>query len=173
MTLKKIQFAFAGLLLFPLLSLAQGTKIGVVDAETVVQKSVKGQAFFEEVKKFNQGKADEIDTLIKTFNEKQKDAQAKAASMSEDKRQEVGLELQRMQTDIKRKREDAERESKLKVNGGLDAIQKELMPLVRQVALEKGLDLVINYGQQTGIVFFSEKIDITSDVIAKYDEMAK
>lgn len=156
--------------LFP--ALAQTTKIGVVNAEAVVQKSSRGKAFFDQLNKFRDDKTAQIEAMIKDFNDKQKDAQAKAASLSDEKKQEISLELQKMQTDIKRTKEDAERESQLKVNTGLDAIQKELMPLVRQVALERGLDLVINVGGgQSGVVFFSENIDITDDVIKKYDEM--
>jgi len=150
-------------------SLAQ-TNIGVVDFEQVIQKSARGKAFFAELEAFQKSKKDEIDGLAQALREKQKDAQAKAASLSEDKRQELGRELENLNTNLKRAREDAERESQIRIQQGLDRIQKELEPLVRQVALEKDLHLVLSYGAQTGIVFVHEKIDITADVIKKYDE---
>ena len=51
-----------------------------------MQKSARGKAFFEELNKFRDAKTAEIDGLIKEYQDKQKDAQAKAASLSEDKK---------------------------------------------------------------------------------------
>jgi len=150
-------------------SMAQ-TNIGVVDFERVIKNSAKGKAFFVELEDFQKGKKAAIDAMAQQLREKQKEAQAKAASLSEDKKQELGMELEGLNTKLKRAREDAERESQIKIQSGLDRIQSELEPLVRQVALEKDLQLVLSYGAQTGIVFVHEKIDITADVIKKYDE---
>jgi Skp family chaperone for outer membrane proteins len=35
--------------------------------------------------------------------------------------------------------------------------------------VEKGLDLVLNYGSQSNIVYVKETINITGDVVKKYD----
>ncbi|MDJ0835635.1 MAG: OmpH family outer membrane protein [Acidobacteriota bacterium] len=144
--------------------------VGVVDIEAVIKKSNKGKAFFEELDAFKTQKKSNIDNMVKTYREKQKDVQAKAASLSEDKKQSLALELQNMQTNIKRAQEDAERETQVKVQSGLEKLTGALEPLVRQVALEKDLHLVLQYGAQSGIVFFHEKIDITEDVIKKFNE---
>jgi len=149
---------------------AAQTNVGVVDFEVVIQKSTKGKAFFEELNQFREAKKADLDARVAAYQEKQKDAQAKAASLSEDKKVALGQELQQMQTDLKRFQEDAERATQVKVKTGLDVIQKQLVPLVRQIALEKDLHLVLHYGQQSEIVFFHDKINITADVIKKYDE---
>ncbi|CAM2067376.1 OmpH family outer membrane protein [Sulfidibacter corallicola] len=151
--------------------MAQGTKVGIVDADVVVQKSQKGKAFFEEFQKFTEQKRASIDQMIEAFQAKQKDLQAKAASMSEDKKKESALELQKMQTEIKRAQEDAKRESDLKLNTGLEKFRKELAPLVHQVAIEKGLDMVLNYGPNSNLVYFNDSVNITDAVIKAYDEM--
>jgi outer membrane protein len=148
---------------------AQGTKVGVVDAEAVIQQSKKGKSFFTEMENLKKQKESEIDGLVNALQAKQKDAQANAASMTEAKKQEVGLELQRMQNNLKRQSEDAQRELQIKLNNGLERFQKEISPLIRQVAVEKGLDLVLNYGSQSNIVYVKETINITGDVVKKYD----
>ena len=91
--------------------------------------------------------------------------------MSEDKAREVSKELQNMQTEIKRMQEDAERESKQRLNDGLERFQRELGPLIRQLALEKGIHLVLNDGPSAGIVFRDDSVDLTDSVIKKYDEI--
>lgn len=169
--MKKLILCALLLLAFGIHNLAaQSTKVGIVDADAIIQQSAKGKAFFDEYQRFTNSKRDEINRLVEDYRAKEKDAQAKAASLTEEKRQEIASELQRMQTDIKRKQEDAKRESQMKLNEKLETFQRELAPLIRQVAIEMGLDLVLNYGPQSSIVYFSDAINITDDVIRKYDE---
>ena len=145
------------------------TAIGVVDADVVIQKSAKGKAFFEQYQNVIKQKQDEIKAMVDSFQAQQKDLQAKAASLSPDKAKEMRDELTRMQTDIKRKQEDAQRETESQLNDKLNEFRKELAPLIREIATEKGLDLVINYGPNSNLVYISDKVNITNDVIAKYD----
>lgn len=149
----------------------EGTRMGVVDADVVIQDSAKGKAFFDQYEALIKSKQDAIKAKMDEFQNKQKDAQAKAASLSEDKRKELGLDLERLQTEIKRMREDAERETQSVLNTRLEEFRKELAPLIRQVAIDKNLDMVVNYGPNSNLVYFSESINITKDVIKKYDEM--
>ena len=151
----------------------QGTKIGIVNADDVIQGSAKGKAFFDELETFTKTKREEIEKLAAEYQAKEGDLRAKAASMSDEKRQESGLDLQRLQTEIKRKQEDAQQERDLLIKTKFDNFRKELAPLIRQVALERGLDLVLNHGPQSNLVYSSDSIDITGDVIKKFDETAK
>ena len=149
----------------------EGTRVGIVDADLVIQDSAKGKAFFAEYENIIKAKQTEIKAKRDELVEKQKDAQAKAASLSDDKKIELGRELERMQTDLKRMREDAERETQGVLNARLDEFRKELAPLIRQVAQDKNLDMVLNYGPNSNLVYFSDAVNITADVIKKYDEM--
>ncbi len=158
---------------FAPLALAQGNRIGVVDADVVIQKSAKGKTFFEEYNVFIAGKEGEMKTMIDSYREKEKDFQAKQASLSEEKSKAMAVELQNLQTDIKRQREDAERESRQRLNEALDNFRKELMPLIRQVAQEKQLDLVLNLGPKSNMAYINPQINITEAVIMKYDEQSK
>ena len=171
MSMKKCVLMLA-VMTFSALTLAhEGSKIGVVDADVVIQKSIKGKKFFEEYNQLGQTRKGEIDTMIEAYRAQEKDLQAKAASLSEEKAKAMRTDLQKMQTDIKRKQEDAEQEIQAFFNDRLNQFRKELAPLIRQVAQEKSLDMVINYGPQSSLVYFSESINITEDVIKKYDEM--
>lgn len=157
-------------LLMPMMAVGQ-TKIGVVNANRVVQECKKGKAFFAELEEYKKSKDAEIQAMVAGAQEKAKDAQAKAASMSEDKKRELAAELQKLDLDIKRKSEDAQRDTQTRLNEGLEKFQRELGPLIRQISLEQGLHLVFNDGPSSGIVFRDVSIDITDAVIKKYDEM--
>ena len=157
-------------LLMPMMAMGQ-SKLGVVNANRVVQECKKGKAFFAELEEYKKGLDGKIQALIKEAQDKQKDAQAKAASMSEDKKRDVVRELEKMDLEIKRQGEDAQRTTQTKLNEGLENFQRALGPLIRQIALEQGLHLVFNDGPSSGIVFRDQSIDITDAVIKKYDEM--
>ncbi|MCB0501733.1 MAG: OmpH family outer membrane protein [Bacteroidetes bacterium] len=150
--------------------IAQGTKIGVVDANQIIEESNKGKVFFQEMQQFKITKEKEIEEMHKHYLERQKDAQAKAASMTEEKRSEIAFELEQMQKDIKRTQEDAERAFQQKLNERLEIFQREITPLIRQVSIEKGIDLVLDYNAGSNIVYMDDKINITKDVIAKYNQ---
>ena len=169
MTMKKLAIALVAISTFAGFGFAQGTKIGVVDADVVIQKSAKGKKFFDEYQVFAKSKKDSIDAQIEAYRAAEKDYNAKSGSLSEDKRLESYQALERQQTDIRRMQEDAKRESEAKLSVGLDKFRKELAPLIRQVAQEMGLDLVLNYGPNSNMVYFSDTINITDAVIAKYD----
>ena len=91
--------------------------------------------------------------------------------MSEESKREEAAKLQRMERDLKRKQEDSQAEVTRRLNAGLESMQKEIAPLVTQVAKEKGLNLVLLNNPNTGIFYFDSTVDITNDVIKKYDEM--
>ena len=150
---------------------AQATKVGVVDPNTVIQQSKKGKAFFTAHQAFITQKRNELNKDAEAIRTKQKDLQAIASTMSEESKREEAAKLQRMERDLKRKQEDSQAEVTRRLNAKLESMQKEIAPLVRQVAKEKGLNLVLLNNPNTGIFYFDSTIDITNDVIKKYDEM--
>jgi len=165
-------FTKIGLLLllgFSTLGLAQGTKVGIVDAELVIQNSIKGKRFFKEMDEFGKTRSQQIEAKVAEFRDLEKEYKAKFNSLSEDKRDAMALDLQNLELEVKRLREDAKREQDRKVNTALDKFRKELAPLIRQVAEEQGYDIIINHGPQSNLVFFSKAVDITEAVVGKYD----
>lgn len=159
------------LLMMPFLAMAQH-KVGVVNANRVVQECKKGKAFFAELETYKKSKDEQLQKLVVAFQEKQKAAQAGATSMSEDKKREVVRELEAMERELKRQGEDAQRETQARLNEGLERFQRELGPVIRQYSLEQGLNLVFNDGPSSGIVF-QDGVDITDAIIKKYDEISQ
>lgn len=151
----------------------QGTKVGIVDADTVIQSSERGKAFLKDLEAFSQAKRQELDIKQKELATFQKDLQTKVASMSAAKKADTQRKAEELVKNIKRLREDAQREAELKLKEGLDEIRKEMIPIIREVALEKDLDMVLNMGPQSQVVYFHDRINITQEVIKKYDTAVK
>jgi len=144
------------------------TKIAVVNPQRVISESQKGKAFIKELEAFAKKKDEVIKRKIAEFQQLQKEYRAKAASLSEDKAMEMQKKLSDMQIQIKRMQDDAQRELKLKQTKGFERFNKILQPIIEQIAKEKGIDLVMQLGPN-GIVYFSPAIDITPEVIKRFD----
>jgi Skp family chaperone for outer membrane proteins len=153
--------------------LAQGTTIAVVDAETVIQSSIKGKRFFTEMENFGKKRTEEIKAKVDQLREKDKEFQAKVNSLSEDKRKSMQQEMQKLDTEIKRMQEDAKRESDMRVNDALDNFRRELIPVIEQVAKARKAEIVLNIGPGSNIAYLSPTLDITPEVVKAYDATVK
>ncbi|MCB1044380.1 MAG: OmpH family outer membrane protein [Acidobacteria bacterium] len=170
----KALFAVLGMVtLIPAFGQEGPVKIGIVDADIVIQESIKGKRFFQEFEQFGKQKSDEIQARVSEYSDKEKDYKNKVNSLSEDKRREMVVQLQNLEKDIKRMQEDAKQESDRRLNDALSKFRKELGPVIQAVAEEMKLDIIINHGPQSNLVYFNARVDITDAVIKKYDESAE
>lgn len=144
------------------------TKVAVLDADQVILQSQKGKAFLKELDAFAKQKDAAIKKKVAEFQQLQKEYRAKAPSLSEDKAMEMQKKLSDMQIEIKRMQDDAKREFQLKQTKGFEKFRKILQPIVEQIAKEKGIDIVFSRAQ-SGIAYHSPAVDITQEVIKRFD----
>ncbi len=144
------------------------TKVAVVDADQVILQSQRGKAFLKELDAFAKKKDAEIKKKVAEFQQLQKEYRAKAPSLSEDKAMEFQKRLSDMQIEIKRMQDDASREFKLKRDKGFEKFRKILQPIIEKIAKEKGIDIIFSRAQ-SGIAYHSPAVDITQEVIKRFD----
>lgn len=160
--------AFVGTLLIVGTMLTGQSKIGVVNSPMVLEKSVEGKRVIGQLqdrdKQYQASivKADEDIRLLQTKLNQQR------LTLTEDAIAQMTADLDRKQTDRKRLAEDA--------YANMDDLQKrlfkkvtdELGPIIEQLGKEKGLEIIFDL-QRAGAAWFSPTIDITADVIKRYD----
>jgi outer membrane protein len=147
----------------------QGTRVGVIDTDMVIRESVAGKAFFKDYQVFIDSKRNELQKQAEILEQCQKDMQAKAHLLNEIQMQEKQVEFEEMQKRLKYRQEDAEREAQARLNSKLEEMQRALVPIIRQVAIDNTIQIVLNNGTQSGVVYFSETVNITEFVIAMYN----
>jgi len=146
----------------------QAVQIAVVDSQQVLEKSTEGKK------------------VMAQLQSKDSKAQADVAKLDEDIRiLETRLNTQRltltqesmiqMQADLERKRtertrftEDLVREMQDLQTTLFNRIQSELLPIIEAVGKEKNLDLIFDLGR-SGAIYFNPTIDVTAEIILKYD----
>lgn len=167
--MKKLMMAVAVLAVcgFSVNAQAQA-KIGVVNADQVIYESARGKAFLKELESYAKQKEEEIKAVVTEAQQVQKEYQSKLASLSDEKRAEMEKQLSDYQIRVKRMQDDGKREFQIKQQEGFERFRKILEPIVTTIAKEKGLDLVFSRGQ-SGIVYLSPAVDLTSEVIKRFD----
>jgi len=148
----------------------QPIKIGVVDSNRIIQESVVGKNFLNSLEAQRQQKQQEIAARETKLREDQQNYQKQMFSLSEEARSRTEKELQQRQLELQRLREDADSELRSFYTDGIMDIERKVMPIIEEVAKEKGLILVLENAPQRGMLFVDPSIDITEEVIARFDK---
>ncbi|MDH3404825.1 MAG: OmpH family outer membrane protein [Acidobacteriota bacterium] len=151
-------------------TLSAQVNVGVVDFDLVFQSSTRARAAFAAVETYTTEKQAELKTRAERFQARQRELQS-AVGLAEAELATRARELREEQTAIQRTREDAERETQRLTQAALKTLDEILGPLVRELAREKNLQLILQAGPDAGIVFVDPAIDLTADVIARLDAL--
>lgn len=143
-------------------------KMAVVDLQLIMQKSkagVKAASELESLQKTSlnkvQSKKSEVEKLAAEIN-KQK------ASLSQSALQNKNIELNKKSVELERLQKDLNTEFQNEYARKLEEIARELDPVLNDYAKEKGYDVV--FIKQPGIMAYaSDKVDITNDIISRFD----
>jgi Skp family chaperone for outer membrane proteins len=163
----------AGLLILVLgvlasLGYAQQLKIGVVNSQDVLERSAEGKkvlARLQDLDKQNQGRITKLDSEIQQL---QAQINTQRLTLTQEALSQKAADLDRKQTQRKRDAEDAYANMQETSNRLLQRIQDELIPIVTQLGKEKGLDVIFDLGK-SGAVYFNPTIEVTEEVIKRYD----
>jgi Skp family chaperone for outer membrane proteins len=163
----------AGLLILGLgvlasLGYAQQLKIGVVNSQEILDRSAEGKkvlARLQDLDKQNQARITKLDSEIQQL---QAQINTQRLTLTQEALSQKVNDLDRKQTQRKRDAEDAYANMQETSNRLLGRIQEELIPIVTQLGKEKGLDIIFDLGK-SGAVYFNPTIDVTADVIKRYD----
>jgi outer membrane protein len=151
------------------LSMAQQTlKIGIVNSQDILDKSAEGKriiARLQDADKQNQAAVAKLDTDIQGLQTR---LNTQRLTLTEEAVMNMTADLDRKQTERKRKAEDAYASMQEMTNKQFKRLQDELIPIITQLGKEKGLDIIYDL-QKCGAIYYNPLIDLTQDVIKRYD----
>jgi len=144
-------------------------KLGLVDLQRCILETVAGTRAKKDLEAaFAKGQA-QLDKKTKDLQKKAEDLRAKAAMLSQDeivkRQQELMQKDQELQQLYGQLQEDiATKEAQL-----TEKIYKNVAAIVKDVAAEEGLQLVLVRSQAT-VLYANPKLDLTNRVIVAYDK---
>ena len=143
-------------------------KIGVVNSQEVLETSAEGKrvlAQLQDKDKRNQAELTRRDAEIQDLQTR---LNTQRLTLTPEALRNLTADLQRKQTERNRFYEDAGREMNELADRLFQRIQNELLPIIEQMGKENGLDVIFDLGK-SGAIYFSPTVDITPDVILRYD----
>jgi outer membrane protein len=168
-SISKITFLALGMAILVTLSFAQQTyRIGVVNSAEVLQKSIEGKnivARLEEKNKTDQTKLANMDEDIRQLENK---LNTQRLTLTNEAMMNMSSDLDKKRTDRKRFAEDSSREFE-ELRGRLfDKITTEVTPIIEQIGKEMNLEVIFDL-TRSGAIYFSPTVDLTAEVIKRYD----
>ena len=142
-------------------------KIGVINAQQVIQQTKKGKEITSRLEQLGQGKQKKVEAMREEI--KKLENELASPALNTETRDKKNMDLQNKRTELKRFIEDAQREMQQKSQTELSILRQDIMPVIEKIGKEKGFSLILDL-TTSGIAYFDRAIDITNDVIAEYDK---
>jgi outer membrane protein len=152
----------------PLGRAQENPRVGVINSQEVLEKSAEGKrvlARLQEKDKANQATLDKLDQEI---NATQTRLNTGRLTLTEEQLYNLNADLSKKQTDRKRIAEDAVRDFQDLQVKLFNKLQSELIPVIEALGKEKNMEIIFDL-QKSGAVWFSPAIDLTAEVIKRYD----
>jgi Skp family chaperone for outer membrane proteins len=144
------------------------THIGVVNSQQALLTSAEGKRAATQIQNNDTKlKTDlaKIDTEIQALQTK---ISTQRLTMTEEALLQAQADLDRKATQRKRGEEDASQASQRFTAGVLQKIRDEMLVILNALCKEKGFDLVLD-AANGGVAYINPEIDITGELIKRYD----
>jgi len=153
-------FVFAGL------APAQ-TKVGIISLQRAVFESAEIKKADAQMQATFKPRQDRIEALQKEIAALAQQLQSSNGKLSPQSEADLQTQGQRKQRDLQRLSDDLNADSTAYRNEVLSKSSDKMQAVVKKLAEEKGLDLVID---ASTALYFKDAMDITKDAIAAYDK---
>ena len=145
---------------------ADVAKIGVVDIQKILLTSAAGKSAKAEISKKARGMESTLNEKKVEIDKLQETLERESLVMSKEKREEKEREIRIKVNDIKVMKSKFEKDLKILENRVVQQIQKEFEALAQEIGRQQGYLLIIT--NQT-VIYAPNTIDITDELIQKYD----
>lgn len=153
------------LLLVPLA--AAQIKVGIIDSQKAILDTEEIKKAQAEMEAHFKPKQDEIQKLQKELQDINDQLQKMQGKLTPQAERDLQAQGQRKQRDLQRATEDLQAEVDARRNEVLGRVQRQMVEVVRKLAEEKGLDVVID---ATDTIYFKPALDLTAEATAAYNK---
>lgn len=147
-------------------ALGQVTKdrIAAIDVQRIYRESAAAKAFRQEIDKQRAVEQDQFRAREKALLETDKELKRQRTILSSEiftqKSQDLAKQIAKLNSDI----QNHNKTLKDLLDRGISEVQKSLIDVVQEIAIERGLDLVITAGS---VVLQNPQLDITEEAMAR------
>ncbi|MCW8963492.1 MAG: OmpH family outer membrane protein [Gammaproteobacteria bacterium] len=159
-SLKYIILAFAFTVL-PSVALAEGAKIGFVNAIVLLDKAPQTKAAKEKVEREFKARDNQLVNAQKELRRDEEKLKRDGSTMSSADRQKLESKISRLKRELKRDLTDFREDFSIARNREMGKLQKRINEAIVKLAKDEKYDLIVG----DSVVYASDRIDITDKVI--------
>jgi outer membrane protein len=156
------------ILLTVALPAAAQVNIAVIDVQRVVTESDPGKQALQKLKELQDAKIDEGRALQQQLSGLQEQMSKQRFTLSEERLADLSKQLEDGQIALQRFQDDAERELDEARRRELGGLEGRIIPVINEIGAERGFTLIFNKFQ-SGLVYADDTVDITDDVILRFN----
>jgi len=146
----------------------QPMKVGVVKSDEVLTKSQEGKRVTAQLEAKNKTLQEDLVRLDDKIRDLETRLNTQRLTLSQEALSNLMADLDKQRTERTRFVEDSRRELNDLTQRLFQRLQNELRPIIAEIGKEKNLDVIFDIGG-SGIIYFNPAIDLTLEVIQKYD----
>ncbi len=147
---------------------AEGSKVGVIDFQKILETSSAGKAAQAEINRQGQKmeadlkkRGEEIEAVERAF-------ERETLVMNREKREERQREIRIMVNEYKTMQQNFMEDFQMLENRMINRIQKEVVDILQEIGKKEGFALIMER-RTGGVVFTRESVDLTDKVIEAYN----
>ena len=148
---------------------AAGTRIGYIDLQKVLVRSVAGVAAREQLERERAGMTKDLESRKAEIEKLREELEKKGLVLSADSRREKEEIFQRKVRDARRLSEDLDKELQRKEQQMVGKIGQEVVQVIERLGRERGF-LMILEKRGASVIYGDPEADITDEVIKLYDQ---
>lgn len=164
------RFAFLTAILFaPMLTQAADIKIGFVNSSVLLEQAPQAERAKQKLEQEFSSREEELRKLRQGVQDLESRLNRDGVTMSEGDRSDLERELNRKLRDLQRQQSNFRDDLNLRKNEELGKLQRLVLEAIREVASDKGYDLVLS----EGVVYSADRVEITGDVLDRLQQMGR
>ena len=148
---------------------AAATRVGYVDVQKVIVRSLAGVAAREQLEKDKVTMQKDVEARKAELDKLRDELEKKGLVLSVDAKREKEETFQRKVRDLRRLADDLEKELQRKEQQATQKILQELTGLVEKVGKDRGFLLIVER-RSAGVIYADPEADVTDEIIKLYDQ---
>jgi outer membrane protein len=149
-----------------------GSKIAFVNLQQIAGLTAEGKAAAARVEALIQKKQNEGNDKAKALAANQQKLQQSGGLLSDAARAQLEKDIEKQQVDGQRFQQDAQAEINELQQELQNDFQKKLLPIIQQLAQEKGLQILFS-AADAGVIWAEPGLDLTMEAVKKMDANTK
>src|SRR5713101_2607294 len=152
---------------------AAPVKVGVIEIQSALVSTKDGQAAAADLETRLSPRRKELEKAQGDIKDLQDKLQRGANTMAQAAKDEATRNIDRKTTQLNRDMQDAQAELDEEQQRIVRELSDKMMPIIDKYAQEKGYSVILDVSNpQTPVIYASNTVDITKDIIELYDKTA-